>query len=81
MAILIALYCLGDTATGRPLRANYHTDTVLDQSCSSLQLHHRVEKWRVLESPIGRAEASRPPVLLAKRLNSFTDNGPSGSDV
>lgn len=41
IAILTALWGLGDTATDRSLRDNQNTNTMLDQSCSSLQLYHR----------------------------------------
>lgn len=49
IAILTALWVPGDTDTDRSLRDNHNTNTMLDQSCSSLQLYHRFkigECWR-----------------------------------
>lgn len=71
MAIPTALCELGDRVTGRSLGPIRQAVAMLEQHCSRPQLHYRVENQALLESPDGRAQASRQPSLGSSGIESL----------
>lgn len=70
ITIVTVLRGLDDRLTGRSLRLNHHTDTMLEQYHYRLQLLYRLEKQGMLERPLGRIQASMPLSLGNRKIES-----------
>lgn len=66
-AFLTVLCNLSDRVTRRSLRPNHYLEAMLKQHHSRPQLHHRVGKKGILESPDGRDQDSMLLSLSGKR--------------